>query len=493
MSFLNAELHKLLAVLLPGILPDAGADAHIPEKNLLFQALFESTAVSKCLLQPDGGLYAANSAMCTYLGYTAEEMAQENIASITHPEDRLLMTDHLEMMAVGGLDSFKLEKRFVNKHGGSLSACVYVTALYDSNQKYQGALAEVQDLTQQKADEEAFQAEHQRLKLAEHLARMGTFEIDLKTSRTTWSEEIINMIGLSEEGYDLQFELGLLNVHNDDRERVRQVFQDAIDQGEEFRVEFRIRHRQEGFLPHLLHGRVLLDEAGERLKVVGYLLNVSAFKQGELKLLATNQQLLEQNRQLTKLAAIVSDDLTGTLGGIQAISAHEAGLGNTHHVLPVLADSVSGLESIDVASQKLQQVRRLEHERRKLSLEAVCSRVLQMLEADIHQSRVRVSLDFSAWSEVETIPAYLETVLLNLLSHALDSTFHPQAREKEIRIRSEFQADAGKELVVSFPTSVPTETPDARLELVKTLLIASGGRFCTEPLAYGGYCFRLGF
>ncbi|MEZ0369962.1 MAG: PAS domain-containing protein [Candidatus Sericytochromatia bacterium] len=503
MSVFSSDLRTLLSVLLQTPLqPDAEQPVtEISEASLrqaenapLFQALFESTVIGKCLLMTDGQLYAANGAMCTYLGYSAAEMARETLVSITHPEDRQLMTGHLQRLVDGSLESFQIEKRFLHKEGQILWALVYVTALFDARHQFQGAVAEIQDLTRQKAEEEAFLAEHQRLKLAEHLAQMGTFEIDLGTGRTTWSEEIFQMIGLTPETFDLNYEIGMLNIHQDDRERARQAIQTAIAQRQEFRVEFRVRHSSGEYREHLSHGRVLLDPEGKALKVIGYLLNVMPFRQRELQLQETNRRLEAQNQQLLRLANLVSDELTGPLAGIQVIAGHEADRGNTVGILPLLAQTVHGLDGLDAASGQIRAARRLGPERRRISLEPVCSRVLQMLEAEIRQARVGISVDFSVWSELEFIPGYLENLLFNLLSYVVDlSREHSLA---EIRIRSEFEAEAQPLLSVRILhplTAAPGQGEDQRLQLVKSLLAASGGSLSVSPDSGGGTCFRLWF
>lgn len=506
MSAFGSELRTLLSILWhTPLMPDSEAspdafecsvsDPEQPENSLLFQALFESTVIGKCLLMPDGKLYAANGAMCAYLGYDAEEMARQTILSITHPLDRGLMTIQLQHLADGSLDSFQIEKRFVHKDGSALWALVYVTALYDATGRYQGAVAEIQDISGQKAEEQALAAERERLKLAENLAQMGTFEIDLVTGRTTWSEEIFQVLGLSSETFDLPCEIGMLNIHEHDRERVHQALLTATAEAKDFRVEFRVRHSGGEFRHHLAHGRVVLNRHAQPVKIMGYLLNVMPFKRRELQLQQTNRQLAAQNQQLLRLANLVADELTGSLAGIQAIASYEADRGHTRGILPLLAETRQGLDALEATSERIRQTRRLEEERRRVDLEAVCGRVLQMLEAEIRQSQVSISVDFSVWKQLEFIPGYLENLFFNLLSYALDQC-RRRYHKPRILIRSEFAADARLLLSVQLlyeGDRASSDGEDDRLELVKALLAASECRLSVSPVAAGGSCFQLWF
>lgn len=473
------------------------------DQSQLVRAVFENTLVSKCLLTPDGKLFAVNGAMCDYLGYTPEAMSHQTLSSLTHPEDRELMADQQRQLSAGLIDAYQFEKRFLHRDGSTRWALVCITALYQSDGAFHGCVAEIQDLNPQKSAEAAFLAEHRRLKLAGSLAQMGTFEIDLAMGSTIWSEEVRQQIGIELGGFDINYEIGMLNVHDEDRARAREAIQTAIELRQEFRIELRIRHASGEYHHHLSHGRVLTDDLGEPVKVMGYLLNLTPFRQRELELLEANRQLELQNQALHRLTGLVADELTDTLTGMQVTAGREADRGQTSGMLPFLATTLRGLELLDEASERLRQTRRLEPERRRIDIAPVFSRVLEMLETGIQRSQARISADFSAWTELEFIPGYLENLLFNLLGHVLELS--RQSPPAEIRVSSEHDNNSGQILQVLLRASeapaeaqallsLPALQPEAydRLALVSSLLAGNGSKLSSET-GSDGLSFRILF
>jgi PAS domain S-box-containing protein len=65
----------------------------------------------------DGKFIKVNDAFATMLGYDADELEGVATASITHPDDRQLTVDRFALMAVGELEEFHEEKRYIHRDG----------------------------------------------------------------------------------------------------------------------------------------------------------------------------------------------------------------------------------------------------------------------------------------------------------------------------------------------------------------------------------------
>jgi PAS domain S-box-containing protein len=104
---------------------------------------------------------------------------------------------------------------------------------------------------------------------AQRLAGLGSWEWDIARDRVTWSDELFRLFGLEPQSAEVTYEGFLARVHPDDAPLVRAAVDRAYTDGEPFAIEHRI------VLPdgdvRWLHGRgrVLADEAGTPVRMVG--------------------------------------------------------------------------------------------------------------------------------------------------------------------------------------------------------------------------------
>jgi PAS domain S-box-containing protein len=78
---------------------------------------------------------------------------------------------------------------------------------------------------------------------AQEMAHLGSWLLDPATRRMTWSAETFHIFGLQQYAFTPDFDDFLRRIHDEDRARIHTGLQCAIDQGEEFTTEHRIRQR----------------------------------------------------------------------------------------------------------------------------------------------------------------------------------------------------------------------------------------------------------
>src|ERR1700741_2540170 len=152
------------------------------------------------------------------------------------------------------------------------------------------------DITQRKHGEKALRLSEERLRLAQQIAHVGSFEWNIQTGVNTWTPELEAMYGL-QPGTFAGTQTAFENlVHPDDRAGVIKLADAAMKSGQPTQGEWRVVWADGSV--HWIAGRwqVFMDASGEPSKMIGVNIDVT-----ERKL--ADEARLEMNRTLVAQAA----------------------------------------------------------------------------------------------------------------------------------------------------------------------------------------------
>ncbi len=141
----------------------------------------------------------------------------------------------------------------------------------------------IEELAQQLSNERA------RLGIAQQVARIGTFEWLIPHNRLLWTPELEALYGSpSTSRMESTLEEWLERLHPDDRARTLKEFYTALNLETDFQTEFRIVWPDKSIHHLTTRARILRDEKGQPLRLLGVNIDITEHKQMET--LATGQK-----------------------------------------------------------------------------------------------------------------------------------------------------------------------------------------------------------
>jgi PAS domain S-box-containing protein len=130
-------------------------------------------------------------------------------------------------------------------------------------------------------EQAALKQSEERLRQAQRAARVGTWDWNLVTGESNWSEGIYELLGLEQGDGRASVEDFVGFLHPEDREPAMDKAQSVIRNGEEYYDEFRVI-RPDGSVAWLASkGRVIRDESGSAERMIGVNIDITERKRGE--------------------------------------------------------------------------------------------------------------------------------------------------------------------------------------------------------------------
>jgi PAS domain S-box-containing protein len=234
-------------------------------------------------------------------------------------------------------ESVKNGIAFLAKLGHTLSLVSY------SNIKLARSLAERDALTA------SLQESSERLKHAQAIANLGSWELDIVQDRLTWSDEVYRIFGLHPQEFGATYEAFLEAVHPDDRAAVDAAYSDSVrERTPSYEITHRVVRRASGEV-RWVHERCehITDATGNFIRSIGMVQDITERTQAEERL--RERQKLES---IGLLAGGIAHDFNNLLVGV---------MGNAslaREMLPPGHDSVELLDGVIRSGDQLAHLTR---------------------------------------------------------------------------------------------------------------------------------------
>lgn len=400
--------------------------AVLEQREALFRGILEAAPDSIILVDERGVITLSNPKTVQIFGYSQEELVGQSIELLVPPRLRErhagLRESYVHAPRSREMGS-GTELSGVTKDGREFPIEASLSPLRLDGKLF--VMAVVRDVTERKRAQAALLESEARLAEAQQVARIGSWSWDIAHGRMFWSDQNYRLIGLEPRAAEPTFELLLTRVAEEDRVRLRQVFERSLATHRPVALDFRV-FLPDGRLATLnAEGKVLLDDEGRPMRMVGITRDVTEQRLVERMkdefLSVVSHELRTPLNFIMGFSTLLEDEVSGPLNPKQHDYLGKI-LGGTDRML-VLINNLLDMSQIAAGSFKLSPSL-------TLYLPVVCE-VISTLEPLIEEKRLTLTYDVQVTGEVPIDGQRIIQVLSNLVSNALK--FTPEGGAIELR------------------------------------------------------------
>jgi diguanylate cyclase (GGDEF)-like protein/PAS domain S-box-containing protein len=147
-----------------------------------FRMAMQHSAVGMALVGLDGQWLQVNRAVCDLLGYSQGELLQRTFQELTHPDDLDADLSLLRDLREERIDSYRIEKRYLRKDGGSVWGLLAVSLVRNGDGERGGEpqyfIAQIQDIDYIKRIERELHEQKDRLHVTLYSIGEGVITTD---------------------------------------------------------------------------------------------------------------------------------------------------------------------------------------------------------------------------------------------------------------------------------------------------------------------------
>lgn len=207
------------------------------EAELRFHTLFEQTPVGVVVIDPaTAAIIECNEQAARQLGYAPNELFGVGIADIESMETRQDARQRIERLLTEGRAEFETRHRtrsgeirdvfvsgqVIDLAGRKVIQCVFL------------------DITERKQADAKIRESEAHLVEAQRIAKIGSWEFDIRNNRLKWSDQIYEIFGIPKSVASSTYEAFVEVVHPSDRDRVEAAQQAALAGQTRLDIEHRI-------------------------------------------------------------------------------------------------------------------------------------------------------------------------------------------------------------------------------------------------------------
>ena len=294
----------------------------------------------------------------------------------------------------------------------------------------------------------------------QRISHTGSWICNVASRELFWSEEHFRIFGLDPQTAQRSYELFFQMIHHDDREVVRQKFENAVRAQGEFDQEYKIV-RPDDTVRHIHSlAHPVWNGSGGPVQYVGTVMDITERKHAEEKLLTIQAELARVSRVVIigELTASIAHEvnqplaavITNSNAGLRWLDGTSPNLGEARNALSRIARD--GLRASQVIAGIRSLLRKTGKDWKQLDCNELIVEVVGLVRGELRNNAIALRTELAA-----DLPplcgdrGQLQQLVLNLIMNGIESMSAIKDRVRELVIST--QRQEGNQLCIAVQDS----------------------------------------
>lgn len=455
---------------LPNEVAFGASECHEPpdiqDAERRFTATFEQSAVGMAHMHETGRFIRVNQKLSDILGYSHETLLNKTFIEITHPDDLELDLALARQVIAGEIPHYTIDKRYLRADDSYVWCQLTVTPVRTSDGRIDYYSAVIADISDRKNMEIALRESAERFQLVVYSTRDAIYDLDFVRGTVWWSEPYSEVFGSPPNELRAGWQWWLDRISPQDRDRVENAVNEAIQGGDEFfESEYQFK-RQDGSLADVKNrGFIARDAQSNVIRILGTTRDLTDQKQAEKRMQEADRMALIGN-----LASGLSHDMSNIVQPMRFALERITHMGSTEQAaepLNILRTCVDSLASYTNSVRRLSRGEELGSpqimdlaewwEQNKALYHAAVPRTIA-LKGDITQQGLLVKAS----------PDRLTRAVLNMIVNAAEAITGSSKHRGLITVWSQ-RSENGEHILLGVRDNGPGIPPELRQRIFEPL------------------------
>lgn len=204
---------------------------------------FECAPIGQAVLTVAGRFLAANAALHTLLDHPAGALLDLCISDVLEPADADVFSATVGRLVAAPAQQRgrprPVQQRYRTGSGTAVVTAQSISLVGGQDGGEPQVLLQLEDLTTAEELERQLARERDRVREAQLIGRLGSWEVDTASGLVTWSDALFELRGIDKATFGGDFAAATALVHPQDRQRVRSAIEDATRTGQQTMIRYR--------------------------------------------------------------------------------------------------------------------------------------------------------------------------------------------------------------------------------------------------------------